>query len=88
MNSKICLIGLGYVGLPLAVAFSEKFKIVGFDISQSRISELNNGHDKTLEIDDDLLNSISTQVSLRYCFRGIDGNLVLIILFGVLIVRF
>ena len=44
MNKKyICLIGLGYVGLPLAVAFAEKFKVVGFDISQSRINELKDG---------------------------------------------
>ena len=60
---KICLIGLGYVGLPLAVAFAEKFKVVGFDISQSRINELENGHDKTLEIDDDLLNSIKNNIT-------------------------
>jgi UDP-N-acetyl-D-glucosamine/UDP-N-acetyl-D-galactosamine dehydrogenase len=63
MNNKICLIGLGYVGLPLAVAFAEKFKVVGFDISQSRISELVNGHDRTLEIDDDLLNSIKNNIT-------------------------
>jgi UDP-N-acetyl-D-glucosamine/UDP-N-acetyl-D-galactosamine dehydrogenase len=62
-NKKICLIGLGYVGLPLAVAFAEKFKVVGFDISQSRISELENGHDKTLEIEDDLLDSIKINIT-------------------------
>lgn len=63
MNNKICLIGLGYVGLPLAVAFSEKFKVIGFDINQSRISELVNGHDRTLEIDDNLLNSIKNNIT-------------------------
>jgi len=47
----------------LAVAFAEKFKVVGFDISQSRINELENGHDKTLEIDDDLLNSIKNNIT-------------------------
>ena len=49
-NSKICVIGLGYVGLPLAHAFSEKYDVVGFDISQWRIDELSNGHDRTLEL--------------------------------------
>ena len=47
---KICIIGLGYVGLPLAHAFSEKFKVVGFDINESRVEELNNGFDRTLEL--------------------------------------
>lgn len=47
---KICIIGLGYVGLPLAHAFSEKYQVIGFDIDRSRIDELNNGYDKTLEL--------------------------------------
>ena len=63
MNNRICLIGLGYVGLPLAVAFAEKFKVIGFDINQYRISELVNGHDRTLEIDDNLLNSIKNNIT-------------------------
>jgi len=54
-NKKICLVGLGYVGLPLAVAFADKFQVIGFDISYDRIQELENGHDKTLEIEDGLL---------------------------------
>ena len=62
-EKKICLIGLGYVGLPLAVAFAEKFKVVGFDISQSRINELEDGHDKTLEIDNDLLQSVKSNIT-------------------------
>ena len=61
-NKKICLIGLGYVGLPLAVAFAEKFQVVGFDINQTRINELKNGHDRTLEIDNDLLQSVKSNV--------------------------
>jgi len=61
-NKKICLVGLGYVGLPLAVAFAEKFQVVGFDISQTRINELENGHDRTLEIDNDLLQSVKSNV--------------------------
>ncbi len=49
-NSKIAVIGLGYVGLPLAHAFSAKYKVVGFDIYQKRIDELNNADDRTLEL--------------------------------------
>ena len=46
----IGIVGLGYVGLPLAVEFGKKFRTVGFDINQTRIDELNNGEDKTLEV--------------------------------------
>ncbi|WP_069632164.1 Vi polysaccharide biosynthesis UDP-N-acetylglucosamine C-6 dehydrogenase TviB [Campylobacter pinnipediorum] len=49
---NIAVIGLGYVGLPLAVAFSEKYSVVGFDINLERINELKNGIDRTLELDD------------------------------------
>ena len=50
MNKKIALIGLGYVGLPLAVEFGKKFVVVGFDINQSRINDLSIGIDSNLEI--------------------------------------
>lgn len=53
MENKIAVIGLGYVGLPLAHAFSEKYEVVGFDIAQWRIDELSAGHDRTLELSDD-----------------------------------
>lgn len=52
---KICVIGLGYVGLPLARLFSTKFETIGFDMSQSRVDTLMAGHDATLEVDDSLL---------------------------------
>lgn len=52
---KIALIGLGYVGLPLAVEFSKKYPTVGFDIKKERISELQSGHDGTLEVSDEEL---------------------------------
>lgn len=56
MNSKkICVIGLGYVGLPLARLFSTKFETVGFDMNQSRVDALMDGHDVTLEVSDKLL---------------------------------
>ncbi len=47
---KIAIIGLGYVGLPLAVAFSKNFPVIGFDIKSSRIKELESGVDSSLEI--------------------------------------
>lgn len=50
-NYKIGIIGLGYVGLPLAVAFAKKFSVVGYDIKQSRIDELSSGFDSTLEVE-------------------------------------
>ena len=50
---KIAVIGLGYVGLPLAHAFSKKYKVVGLDINKDRINELKNGFDRTLELTED-----------------------------------
>jgi len=47
---KIAVVGLGYVGLPLAAAFSEKYEVVGFDVNRARIEELKNAHDRTLEL--------------------------------------
>lgn len=57
-NHKIAVIGLGYVGLPLARLFATKFPVVGFDINQSRIDELNTGTDSTLEVEDDILQAV------------------------------
>lgn len=54
-NIKIAVIGLGYVGLPLARLFSTKYETIGFDMSQSRVDALMSGHDATLEVDDNLL---------------------------------
>ena len=51
MKNKIALIGLGYVGLPLAVEFGKKFKTIGFDINDARIQELKGCHDSTLEVE-------------------------------------
>ena len=48
-NLKLAVIGLGYVGLPLALEFSKKKKVIGFDINNTRINELNSGVDKNLE---------------------------------------
>tara|TARA_B110000027_G_C16115771_1_gene300006 strand:- start:1578 stop:2864 length:1287 start_codon:yes stop_codon:yes gene_type:complete len=57
-ESKIAIIGLGYVGLPLAVAFAEKYKVVGFDINAKRVGELQRANDTTLEIENELLDSV------------------------------
>ena len=54
-NSKVAIIGLGYVGLPLAVEFGKHFDTIGFDINKSRIAELQSGHDSTLEVSDEEL---------------------------------
>ena len=52
---KICVVGLGYVGLPLARLFSTKFPTVGYDLNQKRVDALMAGHDATLEVKDELL---------------------------------
>ena len=60
MESKqfIAVIGLGYVGLPLAVEFAKKYRVVGFDINKSRVEELRNGSDHTLEIEEEDLKKV------------------------------
>ncbi len=63
MKNKIAIIGLGYVGLTLAVAFSKKFEVIGFDINQEHIQEFEKDHDHTLEIEHHLLSSASKNLS-------------------------
>ena len=57
-NHKIAVIGLGYVGLPLAVEFAKKYKVVGFDINTQRVAELNKCEDKTLELSSEVLKKV------------------------------
>ena len=57
-NIKIAVIGLGYVGLPLARLFASKYPVVGFDAKQARVEELMSGHDSTLEVGDSVLQSV------------------------------
>jgi UDP-N-acetyl-D-galactosamine dehydrogenase len=70
---KIGIIGLGYVGLPLAVEFGKQFPVLGFDINQGRIAQLQSGHDSTLEVSDQeltespLLSYSSTVSDLEHC---------------------
>jgi UDP-N-acetyl-D-galactosamine dehydrogenase len=75
-NIKIAVIGLGYVGLPLARLFATKYPVVGFDINQSRIASLQSGTDTTLEVDDItlqkvLLDKVGDTVGL-YCTSKIE----------------
>ncbi len=62
-NTKVGIIGLGYVGLPLAVEFGKKYQTIGFDINPNRINELNRGHDSTLECSD---NELAEALYLEY----------------------
>ena len=62
-KKKICIIGLGYVGLPLAVAFSKKFKVIGYDNNPSRVKELKKNYDRTLQIKGNLLNSVKKNIN-------------------------
>ncbi len=79
-NSPYCIgvIGLGYVGLPLAVEFSKYFPVIGFDINQRRISELQKGNDLTLEVEEQLLNQVllgsvpNTGTKGFYCTANIE----------------
>jgi len=63
-DKKIAIIGLGYVGLPLAVEFGKKYQVIGFDINKSRITELKSGTDSTLEVSDEAL--ADTNLSFSY----------------------
>ena len=75
---KIAVIGLGYVGLPLAVEFSKKYPVIGFDINQKRVGELLSGHDTTLEVSDADLSSVlvtsNPQVGQSGLFPSFDSN--------------
>ena len=75
-KDKIAIIGLGYVGLPLARLFATKYSVVGFDINEKRISELQQGKDVTLEIEDDVLKAVlkdsPDSINGLYCSTNID----------------
>lgn len=68
---KIAVIGLGYVGLPLARLFSTKFETIGFDLNESRVNQINEGCDTTLEVDDKLLKDAINNHGFR-CTTKID----------------
>ncbi len=70
---KIAIIGLGYVGLPLAVAFAKKYQVIGFDINKIRVKQLQENFDMTLEIENELLASVnhSELTDLEYSSKGL-----------------
>lgn len=70
-NIKIAIIGLGYVGLPLARLFATKYPVIGFDAKAARIEELMSGHDSTLEVDDQALASVLKQTNPNYSETGL-----------------
>ena len=72
MNKKICVLGLGYVGLPLAVKLAEKREIIGFDVDNQRVEELNNFFDKNKEVSSSELKKVSKSISYtsRITYKG------------------
>jgi len=73
MIDKICIIGLGYVGLPLAHAFAEKYDVVGFDINKARIEELSSGFDRTLELNESQLEEIKENIDYSSDVKDIEN---------------
>ncbi|MAC84752.1 MAG: Vi polysaccharide biosynthesis protein VipA/TviB [Arcobacter sp.] len=79
MNKKICIIGLGYVGLPLAAAFAKKYTVVGFDINEPRVEELNNDYDRTLELDKEQLVEVKDNITYSCDLEDIkDANIYIV----------
>ena len=70
-NIRICVIGLGYVGLPLARLFSTKYETIGYDLNKKRVDALNSGHDDTLEVSDELLQTALHEHGFR-CTTDLD----------------
>ncbi len=68
---KIGVIGLGYVGLPLAVEFAKQFPVIGFDIDKKRVADLQHGNDFTLEVEDELLKSVLRPESPSFGQKGL-----------------
>ena len=79
MNDKIAIIGLGYVGLPLAHAFATQYEVIGFDINQSRIDELNAGVDRTLELSSTQLAEVSDRLHFTASLEAIASATIYIV---------
>ena len=73
-DSKIAIIGLGYVGLPLAVAFANKYKVIGFDINPTRVKDLKNSKDDTLEISSKLLSRVLDNENIKEIGLTLTSN--------------
>lgn len=77
-EAKIAIIGLGYVGLPLAVEFSKKYSTLGFDINESRVNELLSGHDSTLEVSDVELKKASLMSYASNASELVNSNIYIV----------
>jgi UDP-N-acetyl-D-galactosamine dehydrogenase len=75
-KAPIAIVGLGYVGLPLAVAFAEHFDVIGFDINAERIAQLESGVDRTLEVDNARLQSASMELTSDPAALGRAGIII------------
>ncbi|HRD46041.1 MAG TPA: nucleotide sugar dehydrogenase [Caulobacter sp.] len=77
-DARVCVLGLGYVGLPLAVALGQQFDTVGYDLDAGRIDELRRGHDRTLEVDAD---ELATASRLRFSAEpaALDGRNIFVV---------
>ena len=60
-DQRICVVGLGYVGLPLAVEFARRHRVIGLDIDETKIQELRAGHDRMREVEDAELQSVQIE---------------------------
>jgi UDP-N-acetyl-D-glucosamine/UDP-N-acetyl-D-galactosamine dehydrogenase len=78
-DTKIAIIGLGYVGLPLAAAFAEKYDVVGFDINKSRIQELKAGYDRTLELDEAQIKTVASRLNYTYETEDLRSSTIYIV---------
>jgi len=78
-QKKICIIGLGYVGLPLAHAFAKKYKVVGFDINKLRVKELNDGYDRTLELNKEQLFDVKDTIVYSSDIEDIEDSNIYIV---------
>ena len=79
MKKKIAIIGLGYVGLPLAIEFAKKFKVVGYDINSKRVEELIKGNDSTLEIQNNIISSLKNSLNFSLNINDLkDCNIYII----------
>jgi UDP-N-acetyl-D-galactosamine dehydrogenase len=79
MKKKIAIIGLGYVGLPLAIEFAKKFKVVGYDINSKRVQELNKGYDSTFETQNNIISSLKNSLNFSLDINDLkDCNIYII----------
>ncbi|MBU1076187.1 MAG: hypothetical protein KKH98_02770, partial [Spirochaetes bacterium] len=78
-KESICVVGLGYVGLPLAAAFAEKYKVIGFDINENRIKALKNFKDSTRELEPEDLKKVSSNLTLTSKSSDIKKSCIVIV---------